>query len=146
MQVEGGAQISDDPNDPGGLTRFGFSQRAYPDLDIRNLSERTAQDLFKKDYWDAAQCDRLPPQLAIALADCAFNQGVKTAIKLLQKALRVSEDGLMGPVTLAAAQTSDARQLNEFLGRRLLRYANGLSMYRHGWFMRVLKLKDALHE
>ena len=33
---EGG--LVDHPADPGGLTKYGISKRAYPNLDIRNLT------------------------------------------------------------------------------------------------------------
>lgn len=143
--IEGGARISDDPEDPGGLTRWGISQRAYPEEDIRNMTEARAKDLFRRDYWEPIQGDRLPDAVAIALADCAFNQGVGTAIRLLQTALNVKVDGVLGPITLGMAQRNgDTDHLNEFLSRRLLRYANGQARFRRGWFLRILRLKDAL--
>jgi lysozyme family protein len=143
--IEGGARISDDPDDPGGLTRWGISQRAYPDEDIRNLTEARAKELFRRDYWEPCHCDDLPAPIAIAFADSAFNQGVGTAIKLLQKSLGVKADGVIGPITRAAANNwnGDPEAVNQFLSHRLLRYANGQTKYRRGWFLRVLRLKDA---
>lgn len=142
---EGGARITDDPDDPGGLTRHGISQRAYPNEDIRNLTEQRAKELFAADYWKACRCDDLPERVAIAVADGAFNQGVRTSVTLLQEALRVNPDGIIGTKTLAAAKARpEAEVVNEFLGRRLLRYADGKPKYRRGWFMRILRLKDAL--
>lgn len=143
--IEGGARISDDPEDPGGLTRWGISQRAYPDEDIRNMTEARAKELFRRDYWEPIQGDRLPERVAIALADSAFNQGVGTAIRLLQTALNVKVDGVLGPITMSMAmRNGDTEHLNEFLSRRLLRYANGQAHFRRGWFLRILRLKDAL--
>jgi lysozyme family protein len=142
---EGGARVTDDPDDPGGLTKHGVSQRAYPHEDIRNLTEARAKELFKRDYWTPCRCDQLPERVAIAVADSAFNQGARTAVVLLQEALRVEPDGLIGTKTLAAAKARpELEVVNEFLSRRLLRYADGKAKYRRGWFMRVLRLKDAL--
>lgn len=143
--IEGGPRLSDDPDDPGGLTRWGISQRAYPYEDIRNMTEVRAREIFRRDYWEGCHCDRLPDALAIALADAAFNQGCGTAIRLLQTALNVRVDGVMGPETIGAAiRNGDPDRINEFLGRRLMRYANGQAKYRRGWFLRILRLKDAL--
>ena len=41
LENEGG--VVDDPNDPGGLTNFGISQKQYPDLDIRDLTRDQAE-------------------------------------------------------------------------------------------------------
>lgn len=143
MQAEGGGALV---TDAGGLTKYGISQRAYPDEDIRNMTEWRAQVLFRRDYWEACQCDQLPPALAVAVVDAAFNQGVSAAITLLQHALKVPVDGVMGPVTIAAAQRQGRKAVNEFLARRLMRYAAGESAYQRGWFLRVLNLKDAVQE
>jgi len=143
--IEGGARISNDLEDPGGVTKWGISQRAYPDENIRALTEARARVLCRRDYWDACRCDELPPHVAIALADSAFNQGPATAIKLLQAALALPVDGILGPKTLAAARQLDVVHVNEFLARRLLRYAAaGHLKYQRGWFLRVLRLKDAI--
>ncbi len=143
--IEGGAKITDDPDDPGGLTKWGVSQRAYPKEDIRALTEDRAKFLFRRDYWDRAGCAEFPPALGMALMDCAVNQGVRTAVTLLQEALRVDPDGIVGPDTIAAANKRPPSELvNEFLSRRLVRYADGKAKYRRGWMLRVLKLKDAV--
>lgn len=142
---EGGAKITDDPDDPGGLTKHGISQRAYPHENIRALTEERAKELFTADYWNACRCGDLPERVGIAVADASFNQGARTAITLLQEALRVDPDGIIGTKTLAAAKARPEMEVvNEFLGRRLLRYADGKAKYRRGWFMRILRLKDAL--
>jgi lysozyme family protein len=143
--IEGGARVSNDPNDPGGLTKWGISQREYPHEDIRAMTEDRAKLLFRRDYWDVCRCDELPAAVALALADAAFNQGPGTAIKMLQHALGVMADSVVGQVTLRAAHAADANRLNEFFSQRLLRYADSHPLDdRHGWFLRVLKLKDEL--
>jgi len=49
LKHEGGLEI--DPNDPGGTTNFGISQRSYPNLDIRNLTLAQAQVIYERDFW-----------------------------------------------------------------------------------------------
>lgn len=143
--IEGGSKFVDDPDDPGGATKWGISQRSYPNEDVRNLTEARAKALFVADYWNPCRCDDLPLTVAIALVDGAFNQGQRKAVQLLQEALRVEPDGLIGTKTLAAAKARPETELvNEFLSRRLLRYSDGKPKYRRGWFLRVLRLKDAL--
>jgi lysozyme family protein len=143
--VEGGATITNDPDDRGGMTRYGISQAAYPFEDIRNLTEDRAKHLYQRDYWAKAWCDKFPAQVGIALFDSAVNQGVSAAVRLLQESLRVEADGIVGPATLAAANRRPPNEIvNEFLSRRAVRYADGQAKYRRGWFRRLFLLKDAL--
>ena len=45
IESEGGSRITKDPSDAGGTTKYGISQRAYPDLDIESLTERDAKEV-----------------------------------------------------------------------------------------------------
>lgn len=108
------------PNDPGGETKFGISKRAYPQVDIKNLTMESAKAIYKADYWDRAQCDKLPPSVAYLLFDAAVNSGIGQAIRFLQRAVGVADDGALGPMTLAAVQRIDVEALaGRFLGQRL---------------------------
>ncbi len=73
LSYEGG--YVNDPNDPGGETNWRISKRAYPNLDIKNLTRDQAIQIYRRDYWDSLECDRFPPLIAIALFDAAVNQG-----------------------------------------------------------------------
>ena len=57
--------------DPGGETKYGISKRAYPTLDIKSLTLADAKAIYKRDYWDRAQCDALPPGVAFDVFDAA---------------------------------------------------------------------------
>lgn len=65
-----------DPNDPGGETKYGISKRAFPYLDIKNLDLETASEIYKDKYWDEMGCDDMEPKLAISVMDAAVNCGV----------------------------------------------------------------------
>jgi lysozyme family protein len=109
-----------DPRDPGGETKYGISKRAYPQVDIKNLTLDAAKAIYKRDYWDRAQCDKLPPQLAYLLFDAAVNSGIGQAIRFLQRAVNLADDGVIGPMTLAAVGRVDAEAISaRFLGQRL---------------------------
>lgn len=71
--------------DLGGETNFGISKRAYPDLDIKNLTVDNAKAIYKRDYWNALNCDLLPEKLDIVVFDCGVNQGINKANELLYK-------------------------------------------------------------
>lgn len=115
---EGG--LVDDPADPGGLTKFGISARSYPGESIAELTLERAKLLYKRDYWGPAGCDALPDAVKDDVFDTAVNAGVRTAVKLLQRAVGESEDGVLGPLTLQAAGSFPPGKLvARFQGARL---------------------------
>ena len=70
-----------DPHDPGGETKYGISQRAYPKINIKELSLEDALALYYRDYWHVAKSLEFP--LSICVFDCAVNQGTKRAMQFL---------------------------------------------------------------
>ncbi len=97
---EGGAKITGNPYDAGGLTRYGISHAAYPNLDIANLTEDKAKAIYATDYWLKGNCFKLKPELQYVHFDTSVNMGVATAIKLLQEAANIPADGIFGAQTL----------------------------------------------
>ena len=135
---EGG--YTEGKNDPGGETNFGISKRAYPQVDIKNLTRDAAKQIYKRDYWDRAQCDKLPPTLAYLLFDAAVNSGIGQAIRFLQRAIGVADDGLLGPLTLAAIQRTDSESLcARFIGQRLdfMTRLSTFDYFGKGWSRRL---------
>lgn len=151
---EGG--LSRDPRDPGGITKYGISQRAYPGLDVRALTEAQAVALYHRDYWLRLRCDELPAEIALALMDTAVNCGVRRAVQMLQGALndmdgllsRLALDGVLGPRTLRAARYHAPRAAlvaHRLLMRRLAHYTRLARRephrrYLRGWVARVVDL------
>ena len=140
-RIEGG--YVNDPRDPGGETNFGISKRSYPKVNIRDLTRDEAIAIYRRDYWEGADCDKLPAKIGIALFDGAVNQGVGTSKKLLQSAAGVMADGNIGPKTLAAIRSADVEELlTQFLAHRMRRYAftANAATYMRGWSNRILYL------
>lgn len=145
LQWEGG--LVDHPDDPGGLTKYGISQRAYPHLDIRALTKEQAAEIYRRDYWQAARCHELPDAVAVAHFDCAVHCGVGNAARMLQRAARVADDGKIGPVTLAAVKAADPKALvAQMLVERVGHYMDiigrnpKLATFARGWWARVSAL------
>ena len=126
-------------------THWGISAAAYPQLDIRALTQAQAGEIYRRDYWDRAGCGRLPPPLALLVFDAAVNNGVGRAVRWLQGALATAPDGVVGPVTLAAADAQAGRGAAlcaEFQARRLS-FMAGLPTWRLfgvGWSRRLCAL------
>ena len=68
------------PGDPGGLTKWGISQRAHPSVGVANLTREQAIEIYREDYWDRLGCEGLPAPLDVALFDTAVNVGVNRAL------------------------------------------------------------------
>lgn len=73
LSYEGG--YSNDPKDPGGETKYGISKRYHPNVDIKNLTQGAAMEIYRKEYWDVMKCDDLPFPLDICIFDSAVNPG-----------------------------------------------------------------------
>jgi lysozyme family protein len=100
---EGGSKITRTPGDNGGTTKYGISKRAYPGVDIENLDEEKAKQIYKADYWEKVSGDQIVEQIiAEEIFDTAVNMGVKSAVKLVQLTLNLVPDGSFGPKSLAA--------------------------------------------
>jgi len=141
---EGG--LVDHPKDPGGITKFGISAKAYPELGVdgvRCISKEEAAHLYKRDYWDVLRCDDMPDGLRLMVFDCAVNQGAAYAAKALQAALAVQTDGVIGPRTLEAARTAHIpRAAHRIAMNRFLRYARNPNWetFGEGWMSRLLSV------
>jgi len=143
---EGGARFTDNPDDHGGATKYGISQRAYPNVDIANLTEDQAKAIYKQDYWDKVSGDKVKSQaVAESIFDTAVNMGVTTATKLVQMTLDIGIDGKFGPDTLKAANAIDEKEfLAEFTLAKIARYAaicnkdRTQSKFLLGWINRSL--------
>jgi lysozyme family protein len=144
LAAEGG--LVNNPKDPGGVTKFGISQRSYPALDIRALSLDEAKAIYQRDYWDKVQGEALPAGLDLLLLDHAVNAGPARAVRLLQHLVGVPEDGLMGPVTLAGVAIADPQDLIARYSELRLDFYRDLPTWRHfgaGWSRRVHRTRRA---
>lgn len=92
---------NDRPTDRGGPTKWGISQRAYPQLNIKDLTRSDAREIYFLDYWEVARCDQFDDAVAIAHFDCAVNSGPGNAAKILQRAVDADDDGVIGAATVA---------------------------------------------
>lgn len=129
-----------DPNDPGGETKYGISKRQYPNEDIANLTRERAKLLTKRDYWDHFRVDELPEAIRFDMFDTYYNSRPTVAPILLQKAVGTAQDGHIGPITLAAATAMDPWELRAKFNAARIRFFTSLSTWPNvgrGWANRV---------
>lgn len=138
LSHEGG--YVNDPRDPGGETKFGIAKRSYPQLDIKNLTRQHAIEIYRRDFWHRVRGDDLPRAVAFQALDAAVNHGMGNAVRWLQRAAGVADDGVIGPVTMAAINRADAADLVLlFNAERLDFYARlrTFDTFGRGWARRV---------
>ena len=140
LSQEGG--FVDDPIDPGGRTKYGISQKSYPDLNIEYLTTEQAIAIYRRDYWEQLPA-LVSDGLAFLLFDCAVNVGNDRAIKLLQRAIGAAPDGFFGPVSRKALAKYEPREaMIRFQAERARHYAllDDLDdTYARGWMTRTMR-------
>lgn len=130
----------DHPNDPGGATKYGISKRSYPNEDIKNLTLARAKEIYRRDYWTPAGCERVPEAVRFDLFDAAVNSGNVQAIKWLQQAAMVTADGQFGPKTEVAIQAADPERLSARMNGFRLLFMTSLGTwpsFGKGWARRI---------
>lgn len=142
LGFEGG--YSNHPQDTGGETMWGVTawvarQHGYMGL-MRDLPRSTAQAIYRKMYWDACRCDELPDRINYVVFDGAVNSGTSQSIVWLQRALKVHDDSIIGPVTIRAACESIDPLLPARMLAHRLRMMSSLSTwpaFGRGWANRI---------
>ncbi|TXH90360.1 MAG: hypothetical protein E6Q78_05315 [Rhodoferax sp.] len=138
MGHEGG--YTNNPADPGGETNWGIAKRSYPGVDIKNLTREQAKAIYLRDFWQPL--GDAPAALKFQVFDFAVNSGIQTAIRKLQAAIGVADDGHWGPVSAARLASMDVNDvLMRFVAQRL-RFWTALSSwpsFGKGWANRAAK-------
>lgn len=135
---EGG--YSNNPADPGGETMYGVTlrvARAYGYTGtMKDLPWRTAMDIYTKNYWAPIKADQLPDALRFHVFDAAVNSGPGQAVKWIQRAAGITQDGLIGPQTISAASRVTPAQYSAIR----LRFMTDLATwptFGKGWARRI---------
>lgn len=115
-----------DPNDPGGETKYGISKRYHQHVDIANLTEAGAISIYNTEYYATTGIVRLTDLVSSAkLFDMAVNFGQATAIRIFKQCInqlygfnKVYVNGIVG--------TADAVVVNAFTAAQHTELVNAL--------------------
>lgn len=110
LKEEGG--YVNDPQDPGGPTNMGITfctlsgwlHRTCTVDEVINLTRATAMAIYHAEYWNPVNGDQLPYGIDLMVFDFGVNTGPITSAKMLQQVVGVTQDGAIGPITLAAVK------------------------------------------
>ncbi len=166
-----GRVFEDDPDDPGGATKYGLclrslKQRAQSDYawltsigvrlpadreSIKTLTERQAYRMYARYYWDPLDRFGLGRKSRGAMFDTSINCGLQRAVSCMQKFIGTEEDGIAGPVTLGVARSYPDKDLATGIlvnrmqfYERLVRSKPVMKKFLRGWRNRVNALADFL--
>lgn len=154
LKWEGG--YSNNPNDSGGSTMRGITQRTYsaylkrtnqPDADVRTISHRQLRQIYLEEYWTPCLCSMMPNGAAIALFDTSVNLGVGRSVKMIQGVVGANVDGKIGPKTIDAIK-SDTQAVTKLLDARVAYYNSIVhispknAVFIGGWKNRVSALRQ----
>lgn len=149
LAIEGG--YANDPDDPGGETKYGISKRSYPNLDIKNLTIDNAINIYYKDFWIKYRLNSIKSSLiATQLLLMFVNLSPQSASICIQKAinaiqLSIEEDGIFGSRTISAINSIPECHMGDHLRLELVKfYLNRVRIDRRqlknleGWIRRAL--------
>jgi lysozyme family protein len=138
------------PRDPGGPTNLGICLHTWaahlhvPDsevsiADMKALTWDQVEPLYQSQYWASVAADRLPAGLDLVVFNRSVMSGPVHAVKILQAALGVRQDGHVGAGTIAAAVKADVRAVVRTYARLALAFERKLSTWSafgDGWTSR----------
>jgi lysozyme family protein len=117
LESEGG--YVNDPRDPGQATNLGITRAVLSEWqghpasidEVKHLTRETASRIYQINYYGPVHGPELSAGLDLMVFDAAVNHGVGRAIRFLQRAAHVADDGHFGPITLAAVLAAPAADL-----------------------------------
>lgn len=147
---EGG--FTDNPKDPGNWTggvegagelkgtKYGIAANTYGHLDIKSLTKEQAAGIYINDFLAPIHADELRDGVAFQLFDFAVNSGPGRAIRSIQKAVGVDDDGRVGSVTMDAIRArSESDLIMLVLAERIdfMRSLKTFPSFGKGWMGRI---------
>jgi lysozyme family protein len=150
IKSEGG--FVNHPKDPGGMTNLGvtrsaweaFINRKVTEDEMRALTPEVVKPFYKALYWDRIKGDSLPDGVDYAAYDFAVNSGPHRAAQYLQEIAGVTADGMIGPKSLEAIKSCDAKETADAICDMRLDFLKRLATFDtfgKGWSRRVTEVK-----
>lgn len=109
LPEEGG--FSDNPDDPGGATQAGITLTTFRKImknpaltvaDLKAITPEAESTIYRLGYWATIRGDELPAGIDLTTFDFGVNAGPGESEMLLQRAVGVPADGILGPISMAA--------------------------------------------
>ena len=133
-----------DPRDPGGETNWGITKgtalaNVYAGA-MKAMTREQAFKIYQSAFWVRYQCEKMPSAIAYQFFDAAVNHGLGNASRMLQRAVGVADDGVIGNMTLAAVKKMAISDVIMRLNAERLEFyckLGNFATYGKGWVRRV---------
>ncbi len=132
------------PKDPGGETNWGVTigtARANGYIGaMRSMTRLQAKEIYRKAFWQRAKCDQYHSALGFQMFDAAVNHGIGNAVRILQRAVDVADDGVIGKITLEAINKKTIDDVLVLFNAERLKFYTKLKTFDtfgRGWTRRV---------
>ncbi|QOF68972.1 glycoside hydrolase family 108 protein [Actinobacillus sp. GY-402] len=132
-----------DPQDPGGETNWGVTKRTARangyQGSMRTMTRDDAYQIYHSAFWVRYKCAKMPNAVAFQFFDGCVNHGYGNAARLLQKAVGVAQDGIIGEKTLAAINAKSVNDVLMLFNAHRIKFYTQLSnfnRYGKGWVNR----------
>lgn len=132
------------PKDPGGETNWGITKttaqaNGYLGA-MKSMTKNQAKEIYRKAFWERAKCSQYNSAIGFQLFDAAVNHGIGNAIRMLQRAVGVADDGVVGQMTLGAINQKTLDDVLVLFNAQRLEFYAKLSTFPtfgRGWIRRV---------
>ena len=134
LKWEGG--YVNNPNDKGGATNKGITQYTYNNWlkthglqprSVKFITDDEVEQIYYKNYWLAAGCDKMSPEFAILAFDTAVNMGVSRVKEFLEAAQ------WQYPEKFIAAREAKYKEFAKYGNQKI---------FLKGWLNRLNSLKE----
>jgi lysozyme family protein len=136
--------------DPGGMTNLGVTKAVWEEWvghpvtekDMRELTPEKVAPMYEMRYWRTSYCEKLPKGLDLLIFSMAVNAGAGRSVKLLQDAIGVLPDGVIGPNTIARINEANVETLIDKFSEARKAFYRGLKtfpVFGKGWLSRTDK-------
>lgn len=133
LKWEGG--YSNRKYDGGGPTNKGITIATFRQYygkgktinDLKRLTDAQWDYIFLHGFWNPFHADEITSQsIANICVDWAWASGTVTAIRQVQKILRVTADGKVGKITLAALNGTNKKAIFEAIKARRIEFVENI--------------------
>lgn len=167
---EGG--YANNPNDRGGETYAGIARKYWPNwsgwliiddykqknglkgintyLKANQVIQCAIKHFYEQNFWDVNKLDLIKDQqLANNIYDFGVNAGIDKAAKTLQKVIGVTQDGIIGNITIAAVNNGDISAIHNAYNSQRKAFYNKLAetpsqkQFLASWLSRIKPYKVA---
>ena len=154
LKWEGG--FVNDKDDLGGATNKGVTLATFRSVygqnktvtDLKNMTDEQWDKIFKKYFWDKWKADEIKDQsVANILVDWVWASGAY-GIKIPQRVLGVSVDGIVGAKTIAAVNAMAGKPLFNLIKQERIEFVNRIctsrpqnKKFKKGWLNRINAIK-----